>query len=203
MTLYLIRHGMTQGNLEKRYVGRTDEELCQEGITQLREKSREGVYRGIGSTGILFASPMKRCIETARILLPGKEPVLIPQFREIDFGEFEGKNYQELRAVPSYQAWIDSNGQMAFPGGEGREQFVDRCLEGMDRAMAYVAQRSDGESDGRVITMVVHGGTIMSILSALGQDGGSYYDYMCRNGDGYLCELHGGAISCIRVLGQG
>lgn len=210
MKLYLIRHGKTKGNLEKRYIGRTDQGLCPEGITELREKLAGGFFTGMENTNILLASPMKRCIETAGILLPEIEPVLIPQFREIDFGEFEGKNYQELCGNASYQAWIDSNGQTAFPGGESRERFVDRCLEGMSRVMSYVEQRYPGEADETVVTMVVHGGTIMSLLSTLGQGGGSYYDFMCGNGDGYVCELQGrgqvgfreGWLNAIRPLGQ-
>ena len=36
MKIVLIRHGATKGNLEKRYIGRTDEDLCGE----VRDKAR-------------------------------------------------------------------------------------------------------------------------------------------------------------------
>ena len=36
MKIVLIRHGATKGNLEKRYIGRTDEDLCGEGIKKLK-----------------------------------------------------------------------------------------------------------------------------------------------------------------------
>ena len=38
MKIVLIRHGATKGNLEKRYIGRTDEDLCGEGIKKLKEE---------------------------------------------------------------------------------------------------------------------------------------------------------------------
>ena len=78
----------------------------------------------------LYASPMRRCLETADILFDGQKVRTIENFRETDFGAFEGKNYMELSGDPAYQAWIDSNGEMAFPGGESREAFIRRSVEG-------------------------------------------------------------------------
>ncbi len=40
---------------------------------------------------LVFVSPMRRCLETAEVLYPGQEPVVIEEFRECDFGLFEGK----------------------------------------------------------------------------------------------------------------
>lgn len=39
MKLIFIRHGKTAGNLERRYIGRTDEPLCDEGIAEILEKN--------------------------------------------------------------------------------------------------------------------------------------------------------------------
>lgn len=80
MIIYFIRHGATAGNLEKRYIGRTDEELCTEGIERLKElrelvpdikgNSIPDVCQGAEA---VFTSPMKRCIATADILFPDKK----------------------------------------------------------------------------------------------------------------------------------
>ena len=91
--IVFIRHGRTPANKENRYLGKTDESLSLEGIEALRQEKAEKIYPEID---YLFASPMKRCIETADILYPGKVPILVPQWKEMDFGLFEGKNYQEL-----------------------------------------------------------------------------------------------------------
>ena len=72
--LILIRHGMTRANSEQRYLGRGEEALSREGIEMLQRKKEQGLYP---EPLRLFASPMKRCIETARILYPGKEAELI------------------------------------------------------------------------------------------------------------------------------
>ena len=65
MKWVLIRHGKTQGNLEHRYIGsQTDESLCPQGISELKEMHYPPVQR-------VFVSPMKRCLETAALLYPG------------------------------------------------------------------------------------------------------------------------------------
>lgn len=66
--IILVRHGKTAGNLEGRYIGsRTDEPLCEEGIHALEEKVREGTYPPVD---LVYASPMIRCRQTAKILWP-------------------------------------------------------------------------------------------------------------------------------------
>ena len=113
--LVLIRHGATEANKEHRYLGRTDESLSQEAKEELSAEAN--CYPKID---LLFTSPMKRCVETAGILYPDKNLVVVDSFREMDFGDFEGKNYEELNGNPDYQAWIDSGGTIAFPNGESQ-----------------------------------------------------------------------------------
>lgn len=91
--LILIRHGMTRANSEQRYLGRGEEALSREGIEMLQRKKEQGLYP---EPLRLFASPMKRCIETARILYPGKEAELITEWKEMDFGDFEGKTIRSF-----------------------------------------------------------------------------------------------------------
>lgn len=115
--IILVRHGKTAGNLEGRYIGsRTDEPLCEEGIHALEEKVREGTYPPVD---LVYASPMIRCRQTAKILWPkftdSSQIQYVQNLQECDFGAFENKNYQELSGNAEYQAWIDSNGTLPFP----------------------------------------------------------------------------------------
>ena len=177
MSWILIRHGMTQGNLEKRYVGsRTDESLCPEGILRLKQHSYPDVL-------CVYSSPLKRCLETAGIIYPGLPVRIIPDFRECDFGAFEYKNYTELNGNADYQAWIDSGGTLPFPGGESREAFSARSVA------AFRSLPSCGEKENRAL--IVHGGTIMAIMEAMASPKGSYYDFQVRNGLGYILENNG------------
>ena len=134
----LIRHGMTPGNEEHRYIGRTDEPLSQKGREQLLTLQKKGVYP---AAACVAASPLERCRQTAELLYPGQAPCVFDQFREMDFGAFEGHNCEELKADVRYQAWIDSNGTLPFPQGESREQFQRRCVEGFCELLKEVWTR--------------------------------------------------------------
>ncbi len=185
--LALIRHGATKANKEHRYLGKTDEDLSEEGIDELRRMRGMNRYPDVD---YLFSSPMKRCLETAGILYPEKEAIVIPEWKEMDFGVFEGKNYIELQSDVRYQTWIGSDGTLPFPEGESREEFNDRCGQGFYRMLQKLSKLAVRKPGGTItIGLVVHGGTIMSLLSRY--SGGGYFDYQAANGRGYLCTLEG------------
>ena len=189
-TFYLIRHGRTAGNLERRYIGSTDEPLCPEGrqeISGLRAPEADRV----------FASPLKRCLETGAILYPRKEPVVIPELAECRFGEFEGHKFEELIRQNSYQQWFASCGMDAPPGGESREEFKKRVLEGFEK----VRRQCEKENVTRA-ALVVHGGTIMALMEEYARPWGDFYDYQVRNGEGYELIL-ADAAACDRRISSG
>ena len=172
MKWMLIRHGLTRGNLERRYIGcNTDEALCPQGVAQLRAKAYPPVGR-------VFASPMRRCLETAEILYPGVPLEIVDDFRECDFGAFENKNHAELNGRADYQAWIDSGGEARFPGGECRAGFAERCA----RAFEELLRRELMED----CAIIAHGGTIMAIMERYARPPGAWYDFMVPNGGGYV-----------------
>ena len=179
MQVYLIRHGTTAGNLERRYVGTTDEPLTERAIRALRA-ARES-YPLPDS---VFASPMKRCVQTAELLFPERQAEICDDLRECAFGEFEYKNYQELQGDNRYQAWIDSGGMLAFPGGESLEMFADRCCAAFEACIRSARARENGS-----IAFVVHGGTIMAILDRYSSPHRDYFDWQAANAGGFLCEL--------------
>lgn len=204
MKIYLIRHGETKGNREHRYVGTTDEGLLPEGEQALREKKMPQDVR-------VYASPLRRCRETARILFPEQEPILIEDLRECDFGEFEYKNYAELNGNPDYQRFIDTMGESGFPGGEDMKSFQQRCVRGLEEVLRQEKERSEGgrqekqyeeaqseekqlkdnqpKEDQPDIALVVHGGTIMALLDRFSMPHRDYYDWQVKNGSGYVATV--------------
>ncbi len=185
MMLAMIRHGETQANKEHRYLGKTDEPLSQSGIEALLSYQRMNMYPEVD---YLFTSPMKRCIETAGILYPKLSPTVIPEWEEMDFGQFEYKNYDELKQDARYQAWIDSGGTLDFPEGEGREKFILRCKEGFVRMCSGLRRAAGQElSCSLRAGMIVHGGTIMALLNVYG--GRPYFGCQVPNGKGFLCRI--------------
>lgn len=192
ITVTFIRHGQTPGNVRKAYSGsRTEESLTQEGEAALRQAAREGLYP---EEAALYVSPMLRCLLTAAILYPGRDACPVPGLRECDFGDFEGRNYEELKDVPAYQSWLDSGGTLAFPGGESMLSFQDRCCSAFEAVLMQEAAKLQEtamtqETAERNLVFVVHGGTIMALMGRYGTEGKSYFEYQVGNGEGYICEL--------------
>ena len=177
MQIYLIRHLKTQGNLERRYIGRTDESLVQTPEQDARIREMKGTLTDVEK---VVASPMKRCLETAELLYTGIPLVTCENLRECDFGLFENKNYEELKSVPEYQIWLDSEGTLPFPGGEAHEEFCQRCTEGFEQMLEQCM-----DDCCRSAAFVVHGGTIMAILERFSGGGESFYHWQVENGGGY------------------
>ena len=177
LKIWLIRHGMTEGNRHQRYIGVTDEPLCEEG----RKLLRKFTYP---KPQAVFVSPLKRCLETAAILFDDPKVRIIDQLAECNFGEFENKNYKELEGNPHYQEWIDSNGTLPFPGGESREGFKSRNLRGFDRVVSGCIRSHVVEA-----ALVIHGGTIMNIMEEYADIQKPFYEWHVRNGGGYEVEL--------------
>lgn len=182
MLLYLIRHGATKGNIEKRYVGSTDEELTEEAVERLR-KYRNQHQEQLSKIQMVAVSPMKRCRQTADILFPEMQQLVIEDFRECDFGTFEYCNFRELDGNPAYQQFIDSFGKSGFPNGEDRDTFRKRCVDGFEKLMCELC------SDSLHIALVVHGGTIMSLLDQYSSPHKDYYDWQAGNGEGFVTEM--------------
>lgn len=180
--LIFLRHGETAGNRRKNYIGRTDEPLCTDGAAKIRELAAQGLYPAVD---VLLVSPMLRCRQTAGLIYPKLVQQQVAEFAECDFGAFENKNWQNLSNDPAYQAWIDSGGLAAFPGGESRAGFVARTNRGFARVMD--ALLTGGVKSAAI---VAHGGTFMAILS--GFCGGEYYDYMTPNGGGWRVAANAG-----------
>lgn len=162
MKIVLIRHGMTEGNVSRRYIGITDENLCPKGQEILNENIKNRMYP---MADIVFSSTMKRCVQTAKIIYPEKDILKEELLKECDFGIFEGKNYMELSDEPLYQQWIDSGGSNTFPGGENPYGFRKRSVEGFYKCMDFVHRMNCEDKKIETVAFVVHGGTIMSVMS--------------------------------------
>lgn len=181
MTVYLIRHGQTQGNLERRYIGSTDQPLCPQGRRALEGKNMPTV-------DTVYVSPLLRCRETAAVLFPHQRAQTIEDLRECDFGAFENHTYEELKDDPAYRAWLDTGGAAAPPGGESKARQQERTV----RAFLELAARHGPED---TIALVVHGGTIMALLETL-EERHEFYRWQAPNGGGFVCRWDGKKLIC-------
>ena len=177
LKIVLIRHFPTDGNMHKRYIGITDEPLCEEGKKMVDTIPYPSVEE-------VFTSPLIRCRETARLIYQDLTATVIEDLKECDFGEFENKNYLELSQNEKYQAWVDSNGILPFPGGEEPEHFKARTINAFQNVLEASIKKGYHS-----IALVVHGGTIMSILESCADPKKDYYHWQVDNGKGYIAYL--------------
>lgn len=176
--LYFIRHGETKYNSEGRFIGSTDLSLSHEGQQKIRDK-----WEGKSShmeVEMLFSSPMKRCTETSSIIFPNMDPVLIDNFRELNFGVFEGKIYEEVKDLDIYKDFVETRGRIFIPDGESGIAFGKRVLRGFFEVLSIMDENNINDC-----AVVCHGGVIMSLFSMLCSESDDFYYYHIDNGCGY------------------
>lgn len=175
--IFLIRHGMTQGNDEGRYIGSTDQPLSAKGERQLLELVRQYPYPRADA---FFTSPLTRCRRTMQLLYPDAAPQVVQDLRECDFGDYEDKTLQELQNQPGFAEWSAAKGRVAPPHGENVEAFQKRCCA----AFAGIVDGLLRSGTTRAV-ICAHGGTIMFILSAFGYPNRPFFSWMTGNGRGF------------------
>lgn len=175
MQIVLIRHAQTPGNALRRYIGRTDEPLSREGIRAAEAAGALPEVRHV------FVTPLSRTQQTARILFPDAEQTVLPALREMDFGDFENRNADEMHDDMAYRVWVDGGCLGACPNGEATPEFTERVCEGFLAALRSIP------ADARQAFFVVHGGVIMAIMSRFARPEITYYDAWVKNCAGYVC----------------
>lgn len=179
--IHLLRHGLTQGNIEGRYIGRTDVPLCEKGREELFKLKKRYDYP---AADIVISSPLQRCTETADILYPDCYQEKWPAFVECDFGEWENQTYRQLQDLPSFAGWLSSGMQEAPPGGESAGDVLRRAADGMNLLFRRMM-----DDRLRSAALVTHGGLIAMLLYGMGLPKRPVEQCMVGNGRGYTILL--------------
>ena len=179
MKLVLIRHGRTAANESRLYCGSTDIPLSEGGKTGLEELKRAFVYPAPCGARYI-TSGMKRCEETLRILYGAVAGETEKDLREMDFGEFEMKSYEELKDVPAYTEWIGGdNGANVCPGGESGTIMKARVISALEKLL----------KENRNAVIITHGGVIAAIMEYLfPEERKNRYEWQPKPGGGYLID---------------
>ncbi len=179
--LYLIRHGITQGNLDGKYIGQTDLSLCPEGAATIRSLTDMEVYPSVQK---VYSSPLARCLETAEIIYPDRQLMIVDEIAEMDFGDFEGKKQADIADLPEYIQWIKGGAEACPPNGEKYGDFTLRCISGLDVIFSDMMAK-----DVTRAAVITHGGVITNLLAGYGLPKGRPADFMCGPGEGFEIML--------------
>lgn len=150
-SIYLVRHGYTGDKHKNRFIGSTDAPLSTKGFNQAGKVA----LRFKKFSGQMFSSPMTRAIQTACKI--GKNFSIIPELAEIDFGDIETLEVDEIiKKYPDLlPKWMKHEKGFKFPGGEGLKHFHKRISKAGDLIL---------KSGSDNILVVAHGGVIRVLI---------------------------------------
>ncbi len=158
--LFIIRHGETLWNREKRAQGAKDIALTDNGKLQGEYLAKRLVKEKID---YIYSSDLSRAYETAKLLADKfNKPVLaIPELREMNFGLWEGltMNDIQLKFQDHFNSWRSSPHKAQIPEAETLLQVQERAL----KAVFNIIDKHPNKS----IAMVSHGVTIKTIILGL------------------------------------
>jgi len=126
--LFLIRHGETAWSASGQHTSRTDLALTENGIRQAEALAARLATMRFAA---VFTSPMRRALETCRIAGLDRDAVVTDDLREWDYGEYEGRTTDEIRAEePGWTIWTAKirGGETADHVGRRVDRVIERAL---------------------------------------------------------------------------
>ncbi len=157
MILYLIRHGETDWNVERRCQGFSDSPLNETGLRQAEATAKHLSDIKIDA---VYSSSLERAHEMAQMIARNHDLTVerMPALRELNQGEFEGLKLSELAENHSefLQQWFRDPAEAKIPGGESMREL-------QERAWAALEEIVEKHSEGNLV-IVSHNLCNMSLL---------------------------------------
>jgi broad specificity phosphatase PhoE len=159
--LYFIRHGEVETRYRRIFTGsRIDMDLSPLGHEHGRAVAE---WFGDSALDAVYASPMRRVLQTAAPLLQSKSlrPVVLEDLREVDFGDWTGYRWEEIQDRFGIHAfdWLETLERAGIPNGETADQLLARVRPCLQRIL--------DESPHRSVAILCHGGIIRVMLALL------------------------------------
>ncbi|NLY66948.1 MAG: histidine phosphatase family protein [Tissierellia bacterium] len=160
--IYLARHGESQWNVLKIVQGQKNIPLTNKGIKQAELLGKRLINEQIEK---IYSSDLARAYDTAKII--GKiidvEVEPMKEFREINFGVWEGLSKNELltKYRTEYEKWLKNPKDLILEGAETLAELQERALEGINKIINLNGDRYNN------ILIVSHSATIKVIILGL------------------------------------
>lgn len=190
MELFLVRHGETAWNKERRYYGHSDVPLSEKGISQAKEL---GHYFHRMDFDKVIVSPLVRAMDTAKELTDHAFTVE-ERLMEQNFGRFEGKTYQELEELfpEELTCWNQDYQEYCLPEGESFRMVRERVEDFLNDLW---------KEEGKVL-LVAHKGTLGHLFaSMLHLPLSGYWNFVFEQGTFSKVDLEDG-FAIIRTINQ-
>lgn len=193
LEVVLVRHGETEWSNESRYGSRTEIDLTTAGAGQV-----DAVGRWLKEHGLLpseiYSSGLRRSIRSAEViadtlgLIPASVTVM-HDFRELDFGPFEGSSGKELQSKSAFQRWRTLTEIPVVPDGlESFKSAAGRFETGIGKIVDIGKSR-----ESRRVCIVAHGHVMRSWLCT----------HVIGKINPNLIQLDTGSVSLVRITDHG
>lgn len=176
MNIYLLRHGQTEENRKGSYYGNLDVSLNSTGVTQ-GYKAKD-FFKDIKLDRV-YVSDKKRTSEMAKLALGQAKIQIIRDNRinETDFGDFEGKTYEEIKELYHKECMCWENNWKEFVPPNG-ESYIELC----ERVKSFMEHIKNLECDNILVS--THSGVIRAIYCyVMNEDIDLFWKFGCKNGD--------------------
>lgn len=193
--IHFIRHGITQGILNKWYYGAEDLPLVQEGIDEVQKYKDELIYP-VGPADF-YTSGMLRAEQTLDVIYGEVPRKAIPNLREMNFGRWECKTFSQLELEPEFDEWMNcKDNSFVFPEGDSILTFYARVEEGLKELIGLhrlkeLSNRHSGKDSISII--VCHGGVISAAMEKyFPGDRENFWQWIPAPGRGFSLYLENG-----------
>lgn len=210
--IHFIRHGITEGILNRWYYGATDIPLVQEGIDEVLAFKADNIYPlclssdslDTGTAGSkclddvdFYTSGMIRAEQTLETIYGNVPRKAIPNLAEMSFGRWECKTFDQLKLEPEFDEWMScTDNSFVFPEGDSIISFYERVEKGFDELLGLhrlkeLSHRHSGKDATSVI--VCHGGVISACMERyFPGDRENFWQWIPAPGRGFTLYIEDG-----------
>ena len=182
--LILVRHGITEFNSARRFMGHSDVDLSAVGYSQV-ERLRDRLADE--KIDAVYSSDLRRALMTAEVISSGHKVNIVtcPELREVNYGDAEGLTFEEIghhhpglaRSITNFSL------DLSFPGGESFKDFTARTCQFLDRLNEYALEQT--------ILIVSHAGALRTLVcDLLGIDQSYWWKFRFDNASLSIVETH-------------
>lgn len=156
MRLYLVRHTELK-NVAGKCVGQSDVALSEKGVADIERLAR--LVKPLAPTRVV-SSDLARCVRLAEAIANqfGVSPELDSAWRELHFGSWENKAWDEIRAQDedAFEEWTRNFVETPAPDGESFLELRERVEKAMEKLKTL---------ERETVLVVTHAGAMRAALS--------------------------------------
>lgn len=195
--IHFIRHGITQGILNKWYYGATDMPLVQEGVDEVMGFKADNIYPHCNDDVDFYTSGMLRAEQTLEVIYGHVHRKAIPNLAEMSFGRWECKTFSQLELEPEFDEWMScTDNSFVFPEGDSILSFYERVEKGFDELIGlHRLKELSHRHSGKDVTSVIvcHGGVISACMERFFPGGReNFWQWIPAPGRGFTLYLEDG-----------